>query len=176
MNQFFTNGAPGSSGGVVTLARSVAAAWLVLGGAGCTATGQRALFVHFGFGIEDSKCLLSMQVHLGRPFLVRASDFQELSGTVNYDHGKYLVDLLGSTAVEAGVYRGLMTLDRPFGSQGGGSSGGAGHLWFALSTNSDPGPIVGRVKGQYERDMGIPSSGDPTNGLDPAVSSPSNRQ
>lgn len=79
---------------------------------------------------------LSAQIHLNEDILVGGDDFLELSGHIERRGTNLVADLLGSTGPQAQVYRGSMTLEKPFFAQGGAASGGAGPpFWFLVSTN-----------------------------------------
>jgi hypothetical protein len=120
-----------------------------------------ALFVHFGIGFGDAKRLLSTQVHPGEPFLVAGDEFVQLSGRIESHGNEIVVELNGSTGSQGGPYRGAVKLEEPFGSQGGGASGGATYMWFGVSTNSDPIPLIKKVNDQYRRATEKASKGNP---------------
>jgi hypothetical protein len=107
-----------------------------------TATGQinqLPLYVHYGFvGNDSAHRFLSARIHLDEAVFAGSGDYLELKGQVER-HGTNLVaDLVGSTGQQSQFYQGNMTLEKPFFSQGGVASGGAGPpFWFVISTNWD---------------------------------------
>jgi len=111
------------------------------------------LFVHFGIGYGDAKRLLTAHVHLGESFVVAGDDYWQLTGRIDLQGTVIIADLMGSTGAQSGHYKGAVKLEEPFGSQGGGASGGATYMWFGVSTNSDSTPLVERVNEQYRRTL-----------------------
>ena len=96
-------------------------------------------YVHYGFvGNDSAHRFLSARIHLDEAVFVGSDDYLELKGQVER-HGTNLVaDLVGSTGQQSQFYQGNMTLEKPFFSQGGAASGGAGPpFWFVISTNWD---------------------------------------
>lgn len=97
------------------------------------------LYLFWGSYDRGSACrFLSAQIHLNEPVLVGGHDFLELSGHIEPRGSNLVADLVGSTGGQSQVYRGNVTLEKPFFAQGGAASGGAGPpYWFVVSTNWD---------------------------------------
>jgi hypothetical protein len=105
------------------------------------------LYVHYGVGFgETSKRLLSTEIHLGQPIFVAGDDHWKLTGLVEKHKDQITADLMGSTGQQSSFYKGAVTLEVPLMAQGGAASGGAGIVWFGISTNSDCAPMVERMK------------------------------
>jgi hypothetical protein len=119
-----------------------------------------SLFVHFGIGFGDAKRLLSGCIHLGEPFDVAGGEFWHLTGRIDRRGNEIVADLMGSTGWQGGPYKGVVKLEEPFGSQGGFASGGATYMWFGISTNSDPTPLIDQVNAQYRRATGNATKGE----------------
>jgi hypothetical protein len=129
-------------------------------GAGERSTAS-ALFVHFGIGFGDAKRLLSTRVLPGEPFFVAGDEFLQLTGRIDIHGNEIVAELKGSTGSQGGQHKGAVKLEEPFGSQGGSASGGATYMWFAVSTNSDPMPLIKKVNDQYRRAIEKASKGEP---------------
>ncbi|HEY1173249.1 MAG TPA: hypothetical protein VGH19_17910 [Verrucomicrobiae bacterium] len=90
--------------------------------------------------------LLTSRIHLGQPIMVRGKISLSLSGTIEQRGTNLIADLRGGTGLYGTSYQGEMALDKPYFSGGGGGSGGAGPLWFAVSTNADCTHIIEGLK------------------------------
>lgn len=122
---------------------------LVLGGVltGCSTIRRPAgqvsapLYVHFGVGLLGPTRCLSTRIRSGEPIeviFVQDYDYTELKGRIDLQGTNFIADLAGGTGPEGWLYRGDITLEKPFFPRGGASSGGAGGFgWFMVSTNSD---------------------------------------
>jgi hypothetical protein len=128
-------------------------------GAGERSTAS-TLFVHFGIGFGDAKRLLSARVHPGEPFFVAGDEFLQLTGRIEIHANEIVAELNGSTGSQGGHHKGAVKLEEPFGSQGGSASGGATYMWFAVSTNSDPIPLIKKVNDQYRHATEKASKGE----------------
>ena len=118
-------------------------------------------YVHFGSESGGSaKGFLSTRIRIGEPIFVAGDDHLELKGRIERHGTNFVADLIGDTGQESQFYRGNIALEKPFFGQGGASSGGAGLIWFVVSTNSDSRPILKYVNASL-RLLGIPDA--PTN-------------
>jgi hypothetical protein len=103
------------------------------------------LYVHFGTDDTSLVRLLSAQIHIGETFFVGGDGYSELKGRIDRRNANLGADLTGGTGQESQFYRGNIALEKPFFGQGGAFSGGAGLIWFVVSTNSDSRAILERV-------------------------------
>ncbi|MBE7503029.1 MAG: hypothetical protein HS113_22655 [Verrucomicrobiales bacterium] len=119
------------------------------------------LFVHFGIGFGDATRLLSVRARFGEPFEVAGGEFWHLTGRIDRRGDEIVAELMGSTGVQGGPYKGVVRLEEPLGSQGGISSGGATHMWFGVSTNFDPASLIDQINAQYQRAIENATKGEP---------------
>ena len=129
------------------------------------ANASATLYVHFGYETYDKRPdsirihrLLSGRIHPGETIFLAGDDYVEhsgsipakLSGSIELRGTNLVADLLGSTGGQSQFYRGVLKLESPSFGQGGAASGGVLPLWFAVSTNSDCGPILENLKKMAE--------------------------
>lgn len=100
-------------------------------------TDMPPLYLYWGSETYNSVSrFLSARIHLDENIHVGGNDFLDLKGRIEQRGTNLVADLVGSTGQQAQFYRGNMVLEKPFYSQGGAASGGAGPpFWFLLSTN-----------------------------------------
>jgi len=104
------------------------------------------LYVYFGSEAYNSaNRFLSAQIHLGEAFFVGGDDYLGLKGNIEQHGTNFVADLMGDTGQESQFYQGNVTFEKPFFGQGGAASGGAGLMWFIISTNSDCRAILEHV-------------------------------
>lgn len=124
--------------------------------AGCASPRSSQLYLHYGLDSGGgAQWLLTALVRAGEPFHASGDDYRQVSGRVDYLAGEWQADVVGRTGGGSGFYRGAISLEHPFGSQGGVSSGGATPFWFAFSTNSDYHPVMSRLDEVHDRARGI---------------------
>lgn len=94
------------------------------------------LYQHFGFYGDAPVRLLSTRIEPGTPFFVGGGLAAQLTGVVQKHGEEFVADVQAGDGGQFTAYRGAIQLERPFLPTGGGSSGGAGTLWFLVSTNA----------------------------------------
>lgn len=107
------------------------------------------LYLHFGTVQSDPQRLLSTRLTVGVWFYVAGGgdEYWSLEGRVTRNEGTLRAErLAGNCGPFAGFYDGAVQTEEPFFAQSGAGSGGAGPVWFGISTNSDPGPIIDMVR------------------------------
>ena len=108
--------------------------------------------------------------------------FLDLRGNIERRGTNLIADLMGSTGQQSQIYRGNMTLEKPFFVQGGAASGGAGpRFWFLISTNLNCRTVLEHVNGvrgltnapfsHPAATLALPVSNTPEN-FDPATGLP----
>lgn len=95
-----------------------------------------SLYLHFGFYGDAPARLLSTRVDPGTPFFVGGDLAAQLKGVVQRRGEEFVADVQAGDGGQFTAYRGAIQHERPFLPSGGGSSGGAGTLWFLVSTNA----------------------------------------
>jgi hypothetical protein len=110
-------------------------------------TDSLPLYIYWGSENSGSASrFLSAQIHLDEEIVVGGDDFLDLRGQIERRGTNLVADLMGSTGQQSQIYRGNITLERPFFAQGGAFSGGAGpSYWFFVSTNLDCRTILEHV-------------------------------
>jgi len=105
------------------------------------------LYIYWGSERDGSASrFLSAQIHLDEEIVVGGDDFLDLRGRIERRGTNLVGDLMGSTGQQSQIYRGNITLEKPFFAQGGAASGFAGPAyWFFVSTNLDGRVILEQV-------------------------------
>jgi hypothetical protein len=116
----------------------LACAALVSGCASPTAADHQPLplHLHFGFYGDAPGRLLSTRIDPGTPFFVGGDLAAQLEGVVQRRGEEFFADVQAGDGGQFAGHRGAIQLERPFLPTGGASSGGAGGLWFLVSTNA----------------------------------------
>lgn len=87
----------------------------------------------------------------GEPFFVGGEDYWELKGRIDREGDEMVADLTGYTGGQAGFFKGAVKLEEPFQPSGLMGSGGFSSMWFGISTNADPTPMIKKYEAQNRR-------------------------
>jgi len=117
-------------------------ALLMLLASSFAAAAEAPLYVH----LLSPKHVLTGRIYLGQPLYVRGNEYLRLTGNIELRGTNLMADLQGSVGAYGSSYKGEVTLEKPLSSGGGFGSGGAGPLWFAVSTNADCAHIIESLK------------------------------
>ena len=92
---------------------------------------------------------------LGTPFFVGGDLAAQLTGVVQRRGEEFLADVQAGDGAQFAGYPGAIQLERPFLPTSGASSGGAGGLWFLVSTNAAWESSLELIKQEYRKMGGV---------------------
>ncbi|MFN0068126.1 MAG: hypothetical protein ACKVYV_10870 [Limisphaerales bacterium] len=118
------------------------------------------LYLHFGFYGDAPGRLLSTRVEPGTPFFVGGDLAAQLRGVVQRRGDGLFADVQAGDGGQFAVFCGPIELERPFLPTGGASSGGAGALWFLVSTNAGWEASLEVIQQEYRKMGGVMESAD----------------